>query len=68
MREIIFEITESPEGGYDARALGHRVLTQGDDWDDLRKMVRDAVLCHFDDREAPKVIRLHCVREEAIAV
>lgn len=24
MREIIFEVTEAPEGGYDARALGGR--------------------------------------------
>ncbi len=68
MREIIFEVTEAPEGGYDARALGHSVFTQGDDWDDLKEMVRDAVRCHFDDRKAPKVIRLHFVREEAIAV
>ena len=44
MREIIFEVTEAPEGGYDARALGHSVFTQGDDWDDLRETVRDAVL------------------------
>lgn len=58
MREIIFEVTEAPEGGYDARALGHSVFTQGDDWDDLKDMVRDAVLCHFDDRETPRVIRL----------
>lgn len=41
MREIIFEVTEAPEGGYDARALGHSVFTQGDDWDDLKEMVRD---------------------------
>ena len=68
MREIIFEVTEAPEGGYDARALGHSVFTQGDDWDDLKDMVSDAVLCHFDDRETPRVIRLHFVREEAIAV
>ena len=68
MREIIFEVTETPEGGYDARALGHSVFTQGEDWDDLREMVRDAVLSHFDDREAPRVIRLHFVREEVIAV
>ena len=44
------------------------VFTQGDDWDDLKEMVRDAVICHFDDREAPRVIRLHFVREEAIAL
>ena len=68
MREVIFELTEALEGGYDARALGHSVLTQSEDWDDLKEMVRDAVLCHFDEREPPKVIRLHFVREEAIAV
>ncbi len=49
MREIIFEVTEAPEGGYEARARGHSVFTQGDDWDDLKEMVRDAVICHFDD-------------------
>ena len=68
MREIIFEVTGAPEGGYDARALGHSVFTQGDNWDDLKEMVRNAVLCHFDEREPPKVIRLRFVREEAIAV
>ena len=66
--EIIFEVTEAPEGGYEARALGHSIFTQGEDWDDLKTMVKDAVLCHFDEDEAPRVIRLHLVREEAIAV
>ena len=66
--EIIFEVTEAPEGGYDARALGFAIFTQGEDWDDLKAMTRDAVLCHFEEREAPKVIRMHLVREEAIAV
>ncbi|MXW17500.1 MAG: 2-oxoisovalerate dehydrogenase [Gemmatimonadetes bacterium] len=68
MREIIFEVTEALEGGYDARALGDSVFTQGDDRDDLKEMVRDAVRCHFDDRKVPMVIRLRFVREEAIAV
>jgi len=66
--EIIFEVTEADEGGYDARALGHSIFTQGDDWDDLKTMARDAVLCHFDEGDAPRVIRLHLVRDEAIAV
>lgn len=66
--EIIFKVTETPEGGYDARALGHGVLTQGEDWDDLKEMVRDAVRCHFADAEVPGVIRLHFVRDEANAV
>lgn len=66
--EVIFNVTESVEGGYEARALGHSIFTQGDDWDDLKTMARDAVRCHFDEGEVPRVIRLHLVREEAIAV
>lgn len=66
--EIIFEVTEAVEGGYNARALGHSIFTQGDDWSDLKAMARDAVLCHFDGSEVPKVIRLHLVTQETIAV
>lgn len=66
--EIIFEVTEAPEGGYDAKALGYSIFTQGEDWDDLKAMTRDAVLCHFDEDDVPRVVRLHLVREEAIAV
>ena len=66
--EIIFEVTEAVEGGYDARALGYSIYTQGESWDDLKEMMRDAVLCHFDEDGAPRVSRLHLVREEAIAV
>ena len=66
--EIIFEVTEAVEGGYDARALGFSIFTQGEDWNDLKAMARDAVRCHFDDENMPRVIRLHQIREEAIAV
>ena len=66
--EIIFEVTEAAEGGYDARALGYSIFTQGEDWADLKAMVKDAVLCHFDDDSVPRVIRLHLVKDEVIAV
>ena len=66
--EIIFEVTEAIEGGYDARALGYGIFTQGDDWDDLKEMVQDAVLCHFDDGCGPHSIRLNLVKEEVISV
>jgi hypothetical protein len=48
--EIIFAVQDSPEGGYETRALGHSIFTQADSFDELKKMVRDAVRCHFDDR------------------
>ncbi len=59
--EIIFEVTEAVEGGYDARALGYSIFTQGGDWADLKEMVRDAIRCHFEDECMPKVVRLHLV-------
>ena len=38
----IFEVTEAVEGGYDARALGYSIFTQGEDWADLKAMVKDS--------------------------
>jgi len=64
--EIIFSVQESPEGGYEARALGHDIFTQGETLDQLREMVRDAVRCHFNGKSAPLVIRLHIVKDEVI--
>ena len=66
--EIIFAVEESPEGGYEARALGYSIYTQGDTWDELKEMVRDAVRCHFDEGTGPRLIRIHWVRDELIAV
>ena len=66
--EVIFLVEESPEGGYEARALGHSIYTEADTLEELRRVVRDAVWCHFDEAERPRVIRLHFVQEEIVAV
>jgi len=64
--EIIFTVAESAEGGYEARALGYSIHTQADTLDELKEMVQDAVRCHFDEAERPRVIRLHLVKDEVI--
>jgi hypothetical protein len=64
--EIIFVVEDAPQGGYEARALGHSIFTEADTLEELRTMVRDAVACHFDDSERPRVIRLHLVRDELL--
>ena len=64
--EIIFVVEESPEGGYEAKALGYSIYTQADTLEELKAMVRDAVRCHFEDEAKPRVIRLHLVRDEVI--
>jgi hypothetical protein len=67
-KEIIFIVEDAPEGGYQARALGFSIFTEADTFENLKKMVHDAVLCHFVDNERPKVIRLHFVKDELLAV
>ena len=66
--EIIFQVWESPGGGYEARAVDYSIFTEADDWQHLKFMLRDAVLCHFDDGEAPRSIRVHMVQSEVIPV
>jgi hypothetical protein len=58
MNEIIFLVSEPPEGGYAAEAFGQSIFTVADNLEELNEMVRDAVLCHFEDEERPKIIRL----------
>ena len=67
MNEIIFLIEESPDGGYEAKALSAPIFTEAGTLDELRAMIRDAVVCHFDEGDRPRIIRLHFVREEVIA-
>ena len=69
--EIIFEVHEAEEGGYWAKALGVNIVTQGEDWDDLKAMALDAVQCYYGDSGSkPKVIRLLLLttKEEVILV
>ena len=67
MTEIVFVVEQAPEGGYTARALGESIFTEADTEAELRGAVQDAVHCHFDEGQSPKVIRLHFVRDELLA-
>jgi hypothetical protein len=65
-QEIIFTVEDAPEGGYTARTLGHAIFTQGETLEELRQMVRDAVNCHFEQENKPRLIRLHMGKDEVI--
>jgi predicted RNase H-like HicB family nuclease len=68
MNEIIFVIEEAEEGGYIANSLGVDIFTQGETMEELKLMIKDAVKCYFGDDELPKMIRLHFVKDEVIAI
>jgi len=67
--ELIFEVRDAEEGGYYARALGHALFTQGDNWDDLRTNVLEATALHFEEAPVqPRLVQLHYVKDELIPV
>ncbi len=68
MSEIIFEVSEDElDGGYSASALGFGIHTEGETLDELRRNVREAVDCYFDESmDRPRLIRLHYVKDEVL--
>ena len=57
MSEIIFLVEESPEGGYIAKAIGHSIFTEGDNMDDLKANIKDAINCHFDEKDISSYLK-----------
>lgn len=68
MKEIIFLIEEALEGGLTARALGFSIFTDAETMDELKANIREATRCHFDQEDLPKVVRLHFVKDEIMAI
>ena len=68
MNELIFIVEEAPEGGYTAKALGVSIFTEADTISELKEMIKDAVVCHFDSTDIPKIVRLHIVKDETFSV
>jgi predicted RNase H-like HicB family nuclease len=68
MKEIVFLVEESQDGGYSARAVNQSIVTQGETMEELRSMISDAVRCHFVEEEMPKYVHLHVTREETFVL
>lgn len=68
MSEIIFIIENSDEGGYTAKALDYSIYTEGETLDELKESIKDAVKCHFNEKEMPHIVRLHMVKDEVMSI
>jgi len=68
MSEIIFVVEDSDEGGYTAQALGYSIYTEGETLEELKENIRDAVKCHFDEQQRPRIVRLHMVKDELMPI
>lgn len=68
MIEILFIVEDSPEGGFRAQAVGHSIFTEAESLEELRRNVREAVECHFEDGAGPKLVRLDFVHDEVLTL
>lgn len=66
MSELVFEVSQEADGGFVAECLTHDIITQADNWDELRDTVREAVAAYFFDATMPQTIRLHLNRDELL--
>lgn len=64
MNEVFFLVEEALEVGYTAKALDESIFTEGETMEELRANIREAVHCHYEEDNLPKIIRLHLVKEE----
>ena len=68
MSEIVFEARQEADGGFVAECLTESIYTQADNWEELRRSVREAVApFYFDQPQPPAAIRLHLIRDEILA-
>jgi hypothetical protein len=65
---MVFLVEEAPVGNYTARALGLSIYTKANTWEQpLKAAIQDALACHFEEDQKPRLVRLHYLREEVIA-
>ena len=67
MSELVFEVTQEPDGGYCAECLTENIFTQADTWEQLRSNVLEATAAYFFDSPGPQSVRLHLVRDEVLS-
>lgn len=70
MNEITFTIESDEDGGYVARTkLGHgSIITQGDNLDELKVMIRDAIDGYFFDKPAERPLSVRLQFDEIFAL
>jgi len=66
MQELLFIVTESPDGGFTAHCSSTSIHTEAETMEDLKNAIIEAVHCHFDDNEK-RNIKLQIIKEEFIA-
>jgi len=54
--EIVFMTRKCSDGGYVIRAIGFSIFTQCDSLDVVDSVIAEAILCHFDEEKAYRIL------------
>jgi len=65
MNEIVFEVSQEGDGGFVAECLTEAIFTEADNWEELRRNVKEAVAAY--QAQPTAAIRLRLVRDEVLA-
>ncbi|TKT93630.1 2-oxoisovalerate dehydrogenase [Dyadobacter frigoris] len=72
MQEIVFIVEQEEDGGFVAEAKvndNEQIITEGDNIEELKSMIREALECHFENSEdMPKTVRLHFIKDEVFVI
>ena len=66
--QLLFFVSNDPDGGYVAKAPKYSIYTQGEDWEELIANIKEAILCHFEEGEAPASFAWQMVKREVVLV
>ena len=66
--QLLFFVSNDPEGGYVAKAPKYGIYTQGETWDELIANIKEAILCHFEEGETPASFTWQMVKREVVMV
>ena len=66
--QLLFFVSKDSEGGYVAKARKYGIYTQGETWDELISNIKEAILCHFEEGEAPTSFAWQMVKREVVLV
>jgi predicted RNase H-like HicB family nuclease len=53
MNRIFFEVSQESDGGFVAECQTEGIFTQADNWEELRRSVKEAVAAYYFDHAPP---------------
>ncbi|MDJ0729440.1 MAG: 2-phospho-L-lactate guanylyltransferase [Crocosphaera sp.] len=63
---IVFEVSQEEDGGFIAECLTEEIFTQGDNWEELKTNVKEAVKGYYFDQPTVPNIKLRLVKNEIL--